>query len=318
MGGNTLRLIGIETERKTTKELHKIFNELKYYFSDYDIFMTKCYKEKPTHGDLDILLKTNNIKEIKNLISNDINPKGIYVNDTVITFDYNNFQIDIICINPNDWIMSKVYYSYDPMGNLMGKIANYLGLKYGKDGLYFKSIGKITNEKIFLSKNPKEIFEFFGYDFEIFKNGFNSKIDIFNYIINGKFFDKEIFNPINLTNSDRKRSLKRDTFREFLFYIKNKKSNLIDIDYNDYINEWFPNLKKDISLHLEKDEKKQNINKKIRTVFNKFEPNKELGNVIKSYKNSKNDYNLFINDNDEKFLIDDFEEFRNHYLNIKN
>ena len=61
MGGHALDKIGIKTERKSTKDLYRIFDELKDYFIDYEITVTKFYKNKETHGDLDILIKTDDV-----------------------------------------------------------------------------------------------------------------------------------------------------------------------------------------------------------------------------------------------------------------
>lgn len=319
MGGKVLKIVGIETKRISTRDLFKIFNKIKDYFKEYDIFMTKFYHNKKDHGDLDILIKTNNCNDILNIIQNKIPSKGLFKNDNVISFEFEDFQIDAICINSDIWDIAKIFYSYDPVGNLLGKIAKGFGLRYGIDGLFYLSVGKGSSKKINLSKDPKEIFEFLGYDFNRFLKGFNSKEEIFEYIINGKFFDKSLFDPKNLTNIDRKRSLKRPTYNEFMNYIIDKESNFKfdnKENYLDYIDFYFPGFKNIVIEHKSNDNEKIEINKKFRSILDNYEKGKKIGEIINFYKKSKEYFNEFIKNNNIEFIKDDFDNFYKRYKEL--
>jgi len=314
MGGKALK---VNTVRKNTDELYHIFNDIKKYLYEYDIFMTKFYRDKNDHGDLDILIKTDNIKNIFD-IANKVKDNEISVNGNTITFDYNNFQIDFICIDDDIWEISKVFFSYDPVGNLLGKIAHGFGLKYGFNGLVYKSIGKRSIKVITLTKDPYTIFNFLGYDFNEFKKGFNSLKDIFNYVINGKYYDKDLFKPENLKNYDRKRSLKRKSFREFLIFSINTKSKYkFSGDYTDYIDSVFPGFKEKIQQHIKLEDFQVENNKKFKKLINNnFKNNPLLKDIIFYYKKSKSNFYDFINDNDYSKILHDFNLFYRNYLEL--
>jgi len=299
--------------------LFRIFNEIKDYFGDYVITMTKFYSEKETHGDLDILVKTKDTDGLIKIINEKINPEGIIINDDAISFDYDNFQVDLICLEPKIWKTALIYYSYDPLGNLLGKIAKGFGLRYGKDGLYYKNIGKNNTQKIMLSEDIDEIYKFLGYDFNKFKQGFNSLNDIYDFISDGEFFDKELFMPNNLTNNDRKRSMKRPTFKGFLKYMKNSKSNYTfksKDSYIDYIDSWFNGFKDKKDNYLKVDNIKVQISKKIRLVMGNLKQDKLLGDVLFYYKQIKEDFEKYILDVKLGDAIIDFNEFYGRYIEL--
>jgi len=318
MGGTALNKNGITTERKSTKDLYRIFNEMKDYFSDYEITMTKFYRGKETHGDLDILVKTRDTDGLIKIVNDKLNPEGIIVNDNTISFNYDNFQVDLICLEPEIWDTAIVYYSYDPVGNLLGKMAKGFGLRYGKDGLYYKSITKIDTKKVMLSQDNEEIFKFLGYDFNEFKQGFNTLDNIFKFISSGKYYDKELFVPDNLTNHDRKRSLKRPTFNAFLRYSKNIGSNYNFKDkesYIDYIDSWFPGFKKDIENHKRLNDIKVSTNKKFRLVLSNFKSEELLGNIVYYYKQTHDFHDYILNTDLEDIEID-FNDFYVRYIEL--
>lgn len=317
MGGNALKILGIETERKSTRDLFKIFNKLKGFFNDYIITITKFYRNKKDHGDLDILIKTKDIENIKNIIQDNIIPNGIITNDNVISFDYDNFQIDIICIDPKIWNTAIVFYSYDPVAGFLGKITKGFGLHYGKDGLYYKLVNKNNSHKFILCTDNEKIFNFLGYDFNRFRKGFNTLEEIYSYISNGKFYDKELFQPQNLNNYDRKRSMKRSSFKKFLDMNIRSKYNFKDKEYYiDYIDDWFPGFKDKINYYKMVDSKKLDVNKKFRKIITNFKNGKMLGYIISLYRKSKEDFDYFILNNNIDIISKDFSEFYNHYKEL--
>ena len=132
MGGNALK---IKTVRKTTSEYNMIANKLipiiKKGFNT-DVSLVKCYHNKESHGDMDILVKMGyeqvNINII-DFIKNNFNPSDINNNNGVISFDYDNFQIDIIPISQGIWDIANIWFSYDPFSNLVGKIVKQFNIK---------------------------------------------------------------------------------------------------------------------------------------------------------------------------------------------
>lgn len=281
--------------------------------------MLKFYSEKETHGDLDILIKTDDSDGLIGIVNNKINPEGVIVNDDAISFDYDNFQIDLITIKPEIWNTAYVYYSYDPVGNLLGKVAKGFGLRYGKDGLYYKSLSRSSTQKMMLSQDNEEIFKFLGYDFNEFKKGFDTLEDIYRFVSNGKYYDKELFDPNNLVSTDRKRSMKRSTFRGFLKYEKGVKSTYkfkSRDSYIDYIDSWFPGFKNNVEKHKQSNNMKVAVSKKLRLVISNFKSGKLLGDVVSYYRLTKSDFQDYILNTELEDIEIEFNEFYVNYIEL--
>ena len=171
-------------------------------------------------------------------------------------FEAKYFQIDLIRMESFESIeMARFYFSYSDFGAIVGRIANYHGLKFGESGLWCDIYEQTviptlpldvrkTLGKIILSSNPREICDFLGYDFESWKNeipklldpdfltNYSPKLDenceifpdipksykfIFDWIISSRFFHKNMFMFLNADH--RKRQDKRPFYKSFLKYI---------------------------------------------------------------------------------------------------
>jgi hypothetical protein len=181
-------------------------------------------------------------------------------------------------------------------------------MKYGWDGLVITIYSENNSRKlseITLSKDPKRIFEFLGYDYERFQKGFDTLEEIFEYVINGQYFDHSIFLMENLNHIDRKRNKKRKSYQEFLKYIENKgiddtyDFNKDNSNYIDLIHQSFPevDLKGKIEQLTKKDKENQELNSKFngRFIMDIFPEltGKELGNMITNFHKSFDDYREF-------------------------
>jgi hypothetical protein len=338
MGGKALNQFGIFTERKDTKTFLKIGEEIRtILFSDFHLetAIVKCYHEKSDHGDLDLLLKITEDFKLKNInikdyINQRFKPRGIYYSGGVYSFDYQNFQIDFICIQNIDWDIANTFFNYDCAGNCMGKVYHKFNLSYGWNGLYYKfrNFNGRNSQNILISKDPKKIFEFGCYDYDIHSNGFEKLEDIFKFIISSKYFNSTIFQFNNLRHIDKKRNRKRKTYNLFLSYIadnniiksfpfeKNKES------YIPMIDAFFPEAKL-----IEKLNKLKNIDNTNKLLSRKFNGNiimnwfpelngKKLGLEIQKFKdNLGSNYDQFILNNNIDLIK---EKFTENYKKINN
>ena len=315
MGGNALNSKGVYTKRFTTDVLFDVYKDISKYLKGYEIDYCKFYRNKNDHGDLDVMVKSDSTKDLVRIIEEEIKPDAHYYNDNVLTFNYGDYQVDLIVIPPKMWDISRVYYSYDPVGNLLGKIARGFGLNYGKDGLYYRSIERRSTEKIYLSQDPHEIYEFLGYDYERFKKGFDDIKEIFDYMISGKFFDKKLFYFENLDGRDRKRNRKRKTFNEFLSYMGDRKSKF-DFDTMEnkleYVEEHFNGFLDKVSTHKKKDGIVNKKYDKFGEIVSIFKKGGLLISTIDLYKRSRGDE--FIEENS---VIDLREDFADYFLRHK-
>jgi hypothetical protein len=301
MGGHALK--SIETVRLETPEYNRLILELIPLVQN--IFETKtynapCYRAKQSHGDMDILIlndggdKFNHIRE---LIVENFNPTEINHNSNVYSFDYEKFQIDFIFISDKNWETAKTYFSYDPIGNIMGKYSKKFNLSFGWDGLKYthyiedKKLGEFV-----ITKDLRKIFTFLGFDYDKYLLGFDTLEEIFEYLVDNKYFNKQMFEFDNLTGRDRKRNKKRTTFHQFLDYIQTIEDRdfyVFEKDkakYLSLIDEYFPecNIIERIEEYKEKEKTKKEIAKKFNgDIIMEIYPNlkdKELGNFISNFK----------------------------------
>lgn len=220
MGGKAL---SIQTERIGIEKYEEISNDILNYFS-YKFTDRYCHFRIPYHvtnkesfGDLDVIMsyeesdKNLNIKkDVKEFITSTFKPQSLVVNHNVISFDYKNFQIDIIIVPEKHAQSTFTYMCYGDASNIIGRIANRFGFKYGMDGFYFKYKGY---EKL-LHKNLVTAMPILGFNpNHFFSKGFESNEDLFEFIRSSKYFDPYIFK----SNND---DMKRSTYSQFLEYVK--------------------------------------------------------------------------------------------------
>lgn len=327
MGGKALKIYGVNTERKTTAEFYKIGGEIQKqvaidFNNEIETSIVTCYHTKDSHGDLDLLVKINDNLNIdfKKYINDTFKPNAISVNDGVYSFDYDNFQIDFNLIPEISWNTAKIYYSYDPIGNIMGKVYHKFGLSYGWNGLVYKfrNFNGRLSKNILISTNIRKIFEFAGYDYDRYQLGFETLEDIFKFAINNPYFDTKVFQFENLNRIDRKRNVRRSSYNQFLNYLND---NNINVRYNfkdknEYIGE--------IDKYFEESKLIENLNelKRIdemnKIISHKFNGDmimswigdlngKELGYAIHKFKEKLgDDFNSFILNNNYNTIRDKF------------
>lgn len=328
MGGTALNIHGVYTTRKNKEEFNYISNEVSNLITvntELNFYITRSYNNKDSYGDMDVLIKTNDkfTIDIKDLIVNLFKPQAINCNGGVYSFDYDDFQIDFILINELYWDVAKVYYSYDPLGNAMGKIYHKFNLKYGWDGLryYYRNFNNKPNDKILISTNPRKIFEFADYNYDRFLMGFNSLEEIYHYVASSKFFDYNILKFENLTQIDRKRNKKRKSYHEMIKFFSENYSHSTH-NFNENKNEYLPLIDKyfndagllnQIALLDDKYDKIKRINKKFngRLIMKYLDVSE--GYIVRKYLNQFRE--IYSNDN---ILSMSENEIKNKIISLKN
>jgi hypothetical protein len=128
LGGKALK--ETKTERKTTEQFYDIQSRLLPRLKEIlnsELYVLKFYHSKPDHGDMDILMKidsnfTKSGLVVRQEILEHMKPNQIVVNDGTTTFDFEEFQIDLIPVQENVWESTKFWMDYDPSSNLLGKL----------------------------------------------------------------------------------------------------------------------------------------------------------------------------------------------------
>lgn len=329
MGGNALK--NTYTRRYEREEFEIINKELKdkllKYFKHVD--PTIYYSEKQNFGDADFLcLKDNNINidTLKKFIINTFNSNEIFVNSNCVSFDYKELQVDLILTKKDNYDTSLIYYSFNDLGNLIGKIAHKFHLKWGFDGLRFvyrlndKKLGEID-----VTKDYKKALSFLGFDVERYDKGFETLEDIFEYVISSKYFNPWLFDLEKLNRINRERDKKRNTYSKFLEYIEPLKQNTSIEDYHYFyhdksvylglIDHYFPGFLRKYRLLEKREERVKSISEKFngRILIHEFNiTGRELGKLITDFKNSFDsvfDYEEYILNNDIETILNKVKQF---------
>ena len=328
MGGQAIK--NVYTRRYSRKEYDEIVPEIiqkaKKLFSDATD--TKFFSEKESFGDADILClvdKPINI-DIANWIFSEFKSKEVNKNSHVYSFEYKELQVDFILTPLRNWETSKVYFSYNDLHNLIGKVAHKFGLKWGFDGLQY--VYRLNDKKlgtIEVTKDHKDALEFLGFDSKRYEEGFKNLDEIFEFVINSKYFNPWLFDLEKLNRINRERDKKRTTYKKFLEYLEPIKKETKIEDYHYFysdkkvylglIDNVFPGFLRKYRLLEKKEERINMISKKFNghMLMDKFNlRGKELGTLITNFKESfetKEQYEEFILNNEIEVILDKCGEF---------
>jgi hypothetical protein len=325
MGGNalknvnTIRLSKAEFEPYVQEVCNLILTKFTY------VSTLKYYRNKQSFGDLDLLLKKSESKNAMEIIKELFNPTEIYLNDNAYSFDYKNFQIDMIFKNDEDINSAEFFFAYNDLGNLIGRIANKFNLKFGFEGLQYvvrNHHGRLS-KRIQVSKDERKILEFLGLSYERFVQGFDDVTDIYDYVISSKYFNADIFSYENLNHTNRTRNRKRVNYAGFLEYLESS---------DDFKNRKYQFDNEDAYLHVIEDffpecqlmENIKNIEKEYENylaVTRKFSGSKimeltkldgrNLGLFIEKFKQSKPDFFSYLEQTSEENIYKDVNDFFN-------
>ncbi len=230
MGGTALEILGVQTRRQSRPELDKIFTEVYLLLAPYctNFQETIFYRRKDSFGDLDILISSDTRETITVLHEKIIklveegHSKGVVRNDTVLSFEWSELQVDLIWFHNDEFDTAEFYYSYNDLHNLIGKIADYHGLYFGQWGLKWDvHIGQKTL-KVILETDRRKIYEALGYDYDQYLKGFDSIEEIFDFVLTSPRFDYRAFLPENMDYRNRTRNKKRPLYQRFLVFLEDK------------------------------------------------------------------------------------------------
>lgn len=217
MGGNAMAPYG--ARRFSAEEYVPLLKEVIGLLAEFKPTGIPYYRNKVSFGDMDIITRSLKEEDYKTII-NRLGTSTYLRNDSVMSLLYKEIQIDIIPMSEEDYSTSLLYYSYNDLGNLMGKIFHKFGVKYGHRGLVLPvKDGDYGLGEVVLSKNPVEIFRFGGFDIDRYYRGFDDLEEIFLFVITSKYFNSEIFQYENLNSINKLRDRKRPTYHAFLQYL---------------------------------------------------------------------------------------------------
>lgn len=184
------------------------------------------YGQKESFGDIDVLVSKEGMidrSHFDNLVFNAsfVDKKfGIERNSNITSvLTIEGYQIDFILTKPKFYESSLAYYSFNDLGNFLGRIANSVGLKYGHDGLSIHAReGDTDYGDIHLSEDVDKIFEFFGWD-SIYDQSFPTMESIFEFVSKQNHFIADRYKFENLDHTNRTRNRKRKSYVQFVEWL---------------------------------------------------------------------------------------------------
>jgi len=235
MGGNALKGL---TKRLTREDYAVCEKTIRDLFQEKLGLPTICipsYKEKEDFGDLDLIVNLDFLRQrqtkeeevfdfVENFVARHFYSRQQVVNTNILSFEYRKtpkdemgFQVDLIAFPAEEIKTAVAYYSYNDLGNLIGRVTESMGLKYGHDGLSFRFfLNDDYQTTIVVSRDTDEILSFLGYNPERFKKGFNNLDEIFSYVKSSPYFHKDYYLLEKRNHKSRVRDKKRKTYCEFL------------------------------------------------------------------------------------------------------
>ena len=328
MGGNALK--NTETYRAGSQKYLNVYNQvicrLSSEYPNLVHYLPRQHRSKSDHGDIDILLRSDSVPNLgPDTIESIFNPNEVHSNGGVYSFDVYNFQVDLVKKPVKYWKCSKVFFSIGGLGNLSGKIARRMRFKWGFQGLHYMAFYEDNRSvklgEFVVSKNPREVFEFLGFDFERFLEGFGTQEEMFDYVIESENFSIDAFLPENLTADQRHRDTKRQSYHDFMNYLEENapKKRMERPSHEEAVKmaeEFFPEcgLRDKINASKKKYEKKQRANNIFNgnVLIDEFGiTGRKLGEAIgrlKSKYDSDDEYRSHILNVGREAMLDEFAE----------
>lgn len=312
-----------------------------------------CYFEKDSFGDLDFLTTDNHVSVIEKLQKADDveiigKVKGGNCTSYAIRFNsisHKAFQLDIIHVDKSVFNFALHYFSFNDLGNFIGRIASAARIKFGFDGMfrkvYFNNHGDmipvyalkeqqsqandnshstvVKKTEVLLTCDFFTALDFLGFDIERYKQGFATLDEIFEFVYQSKFFKESYFSLDNRPADMRARDKKRANYGLALDYFagKGEKTSFHPLPDDEIINKVFPHSLEEM-LGLQKEIKiqtkiKESISsKKIvkSLLINKDEAIElVLLNEANSVSLDTNKHEIYVSLT-KKILGDDYDELR--------
>ena len=239
MGGRAFLRHGIESVRYTKNRYLRWERKIKKCFEILGIECdTPMYlRDKESFGDLDLIIKHGSYDReelTKQIVAVIGHPKVQFSENNSNCHSFLNadgFQTDLIYASEGEYYSSLSYFAHNDLGNFLGRIAHHQGLKYGHRGLEIvvRGADDKINYKLLLSNDTEKIFEFFGWDYKTFMEGFDKIEDMFDFVIMSNHFKGSAYKYEQLNHKNAVRNKKRVNYSYFMTYIAER-----GLDNDDY------------------------------------------------------------------------------------
>lgn len=258
MGGKALK--NTQTQRLDKPAFERVSGQvvegLRTAFPTARVDVIPAYFTKADFGDLDVLVTSEDVHEhgggeaLNELAVRRFHATELFKNGNVLSFDYRasaqqtepGFQVDVITMPRVSYDFALCYFSFNDLGNLIGRTAHKQGASFGHDGLwYYFRDGDYKFREVLLTRDYDLALRYLGYEPARFHQGFADLEAIFEYVSGSEFFNRSIFLLENRNYQSRVRDRKRKTYTEFLKWCE-ARPDLPAYPYPSDKAEWLPRM----------------------------------------------------------------------------
>lgn len=210
------------------------------------------YRSKDSFGDIDVIVPNREeadkiLKQMDPVLGIVRNPQGYNV---LISYLGQNVQVDLNIVGDGNMDFAFWYFSYNDLGNLIGRIAHRQGLKFGYDGLWYPHrINTTAVGEYPLTNDIKEALWYLGFDVQKYFDGFEDLEDMFRWVVDCVNFEGAAYPLEHRNHKARTRDSKRKNYNAFLEWLSNGGFDLtwVESDKGAWLKKHFmhwPELKK--------------------------------------------------------------------------
>jgi hypothetical protein len=224
MGGLALKQLNVQRiPAERYKELSALVQQRFTTLFGQRPDIVPSYAQKPDFGDCDMIVTSAELPALwREGLAAASSSRGWLVNGDVTSMEVENVQFDFISVPRKARDFAYVYFAFNDLGNLMGRVAHRMGFKYGHLG--FQRVlrdGGHIYATIDTTEDVAEVFDFLGYDYARWQQGFATLEEIFQFTASSQYFNPDIYLLHNRNAASRIRDAKRKTYMEFLQWCEN-------------------------------------------------------------------------------------------------
>lgn len=249
MGGNALapfgaRRVSREVAEREYRKISELLDSLPAPGGTYRHELIRAYRQKNDFGDLDILVDAALFeqvppeefvalaervygREIPCFLNWPVTSIGVPLEEGIL-------QVDLVAFPAADFDFAANYYAWNDLGNLMGCVAQMMGVRLKAFGLILNDL-KCSGafESLLVTKDFDKAIELLGFDSKRWREGFDTIEDIYRFVASGKRFHPDVYKLENRNHEARMRDRKRPVYREFLKWITKHEDELPRYEWNE-------------------------------------------------------------------------------------